>query len=57
MIYDVSIVKKLVDSKYDSAAVIAKYEEWMDGTVVTLNDEGFINSFYRKKKTLNIKKC
>lgn len=49
LIYDVSIVKKLVDSKYDSAAVIAKYEEWMDGTVVTLNDEGFINSFIERK--------
>lgn len=49
LIYDVSIVKKIVDSKYDSAAVIAKYEEWMDGTVVTLNDEGFINSFIERK--------
>ena len=49
LIYDVSIVKKLVDSKYDSAAVIAKYEVWMDGTVVTLNDEGFINSFIERK--------
>lgn len=49
LIYDVSIVKKLVDSKYDSAVVIAKYEEWMDGTVVTLNDEGFINSFIERK--------
>lgn len=49
LIYDVSIVKKLVDSKHDSAAVIAKYEEWMDGTVVTLNDEGFINSFIERK--------
>lgn len=30
LIYDTSIVKKLVNSKYESAAVVAKYEEWME---------------------------
>ena len=49
LIYDTSIVKKLVNSKYESAAVIAKYEEWMDGTVVTLNDDDTICSFVEKK--------
>lgn len=49
LIYDTSIVKKLVDSKYESAALIAKYEEWMDGTVVTLNKDNTINSFVEKK--------
>lgn len=49
LIYDTSIVKKLVNSKYESAAVIAKYEEWMDGTVVTLNDDDTISSFVEKK--------
>lgn len=49
LIYDTSIVKKLVDSKYESAAVVAKYEEWMDGTVVTLNNDDTISSFVEKK--------
>ena len=49
LIYDTSIVKKLVNSKYESAAVVAKYEEWMDGTVVTLNDDDTISSFVEKK--------
>lgn len=49
LIYDTSIVKKIVDSKYESAALIAKYEEWMDGTVVTLNKDNTINSFVEKK--------
>ena len=49
LIYDGSIVKKLVDSKYDSAALVAKYEEWMDGTVVTLNDDTTISNFIEKK--------
>ena len=30
LIYDLSIVKKLKDSTYKDAALIAKYEEWME---------------------------
>lgn len=48
LIYDESIIKKLVDSKYQSAAVLAKYEEWMDGTVVTLGESKCISSFIEK---------
>ena len=48
LIYDESIIKKLVDSKYQSAAVLAKYEEWMDGTVVTLGESNCISSFIEK---------
>ena len=50
LIYDTSIVKKLVNSKYESAAVVAKYEEWMDGTVVTLNDDDTIKFICRKER-------
>ena len=49
LIYDKSIIKKLVNSKYESVALIAKYEEWMDGTVVKLNDDNTINSFVERK--------
>ena len=49
LIYDKSIIKKLVNFKYESAALIAKYEEWMDGTVVKLNDDNTINSFVERK--------
>lgn len=49
LIYDKSIIKKLVNSEYESAALIAKYEEWMDGTVVKLNDDNTINSFVERK--------
>lgn len=49
LIYDKSIIKKLVDSKYESAALVAKYEEWMDGTVVTLNENNVISSFVERK--------
>lgn len=49
LIYDKSIIKNLVNSEYESAALIAKYEEWMDGTVVKLNDDNTINSFVERK--------
>ena len=49
LIYDTSIIKKLVNSKYESAALIAKYEEWMDGTVVTIDEDNTINSFVERK--------
>ena len=49
LIYDKSIIKKLVNSKYESVALIAKYKEWMDGTVVKLNDDNTINSFVERK--------
>lgn len=49
LIYDKSIIKTLVDSKYKNAALIAKYEEWMDGTVVRLNTNNTINSFIEKE--------
>lgn len=49
LIYDTSIIKKLVNSEYKSAALIAKYEEWMDGTVVTIDENNVINSFVERK--------
>ena len=49
VIYEKDMIKNLVESEYKNAAVIAKYEEWMDGTVVTLNENGVINSFIEKK--------
>lgn len=48
LIYDTKIIKKLVDSSYNDAALIAKYEEWMDGTMVTLNKNNVINSFVER---------
>lgn len=49
LIYDLSVVKKLVDSKYKDTALIAKYEEWMDGTMVTLDEDNVISSFVERK--------
>lgn len=38
-IFDSSIVSKLVDDPNPNLALVDKYESWMDGTVVTLDDE------------------
>lgn len=48
LIYDESIISELVNSKYNDAALVAKYEEWMDGTMVTLNEDKVISSFVEK---------
>lgn len=49
LIYEYSVIKKLLCSEKENAALIAKYEEWMDGTVVTLGTNDIISSFVEKK--------
>ena len=48
LIYDKSIIKKVVESKDKDIAVVAKYESWMDGTVVTCDEERNIVEFIEK---------
>lgn len=49
LIYDENIIKELVESNMPNAAVVAKYEDWMDGTVVTLDEENKILEFIEKQ--------
>lgn len=49
LIYEPSIIKQLVDCKYDNVAVVAKYKDWMDGTVVTIDGDNNIIEFVEKK--------
>jgi len=49
LIFDDSVLKKLIDDPYPSLALVAKYESWMDGTVVTIDEEKNILSFLNKK--------
>ena len=48
LIYEQNIIKKLVNSPYTNAAVVAKYDEWMDGTVVTIDENDNIIEFIEK---------
>jgi len=44
------ILSRLVDSPHPNVALVAPYESWMDGTVVTLDGEGNITQFIDKKE-------
>ena len=45
LIFDSSILRELVDDSRDTLALVDKYESWMDGTCVTLDDDDSIMSF------------
>lgn len=48
LIFDASIIAKLVKNPFPNLALVAKYETWMDGTMVRINDENEILNFVPK---------
>ena len=48
LIYESAVVRKLLDAEYPNVALVDKYESWMDGTVVTLDEESRIKRFIDK---------
>lgn len=50
LIYEPSVVEKIVSNPYPNLALVDKYESWMDGTVVTLDKESKIVNFLSKKQ-------
>lgn len=48
IIYDPAIVKKLLDDGFPNIALVDKYESWMDGTVVTIDENSRITRFIDK---------
>lgn len=49
LIYEPSVVKKLLEDSSPNIALVDKYESWMDGTVVTIDDENRITRFISKE--------
>lgn len=49
LIFEDSLLQKLVNESYPNLALVAKYETWMDGTMVRLDDENNIVNFVPKK--------
>jgi choline kinase len=49
LIFEKAILEKLINDKRDSLAVVDKYQIWMDGTSVRLDEEDNIIGFYGKK--------
>ncbi len=48
LIFEDSMLKMLVDSPVPNLALVAKYETWMDGTMVCINDKNDIVNFVPK---------
>ena len=48
VIFDKKIIKDIVEAKEKNIAVVAKYEQWMDGTVVVLDSKCHILDFVSK---------
>lgn len=49
LIFDDSILTAAVNSEYPNVALVAKYQTWMDGTMVRIDDENNIVNFIPKK--------
>lgn len=49
LIFDDSLFRKIVEDPYPNLALVAKYESWMDGTMVCLDEECNIINFVPKK--------
>lgn len=45
LIFEDSVIDRITENPYPSLALVDKFESWMDGTVVTLDDEDNIKDF------------
>ncbi len=48
IIFEDGMLQKLIDDPEPDVALVAKYEPWMDGTMVRLDQSGYISSFVPK---------
>lgn len=49
LIFDDTLFPKIVENTYPNLVMVAKYESWMDGTMVRLDEEDNIVNFIPKK--------
>ena len=52
LIFDDGILENLIDDENPNLAVVARYENWMDGTVVTIDENNNIENFLSKNQFL-----
>ena len=50
LIFSHGVLRKLMNNPYPNLALVAKYEPWMDGTVVTIDRQNNITSFVEKQE-------
>ena len=48
IIFEDSVLQKLINDPYPDLALVDKYQSWMDGTMVTINDNNEIENFINK---------
>ena len=49
LIYDYDLIKRLVKNKEPNLVSVAKYEQWMDGTVIKIGTNNTVSEFIEKK--------
>lgn len=49
LIYDYELIKRLLKSKQKNLVSVAKYEQWMDGTVIKIDKNNNVEEFIEKK--------
>lgn len=49
LIFEDKVLETAIKSEYDNCALVSKYETWMDGTMVRINDDDDIVNFIPKK--------
>lgn len=50
LIFESSVIRRIIDDDYPNLALVDKYESWMDGTVVTLDKDNKIKEFLGKER-------
>lgn len=50
LVFEEAVLKKIMDNPYPSLALVDKFESWMDGTVVTLDEHDGIKEFVSKRE-------
>lgn len=49
LIFEDSVLREVVESPYANCALVSKYQTWMDGTMVRIDDDNNIVNFIPKK--------
>ncbi len=49
LIYDYKLIKRLVENEEKNLVSVAKYEQWMDGTVIKIDKNNNVTEFIEKK--------
>ena len=49
LIFDKDLIKEIQQVEAENVVAVAKYESWMDGTCVTLDEKGNVNRFVEKQ--------